>query len=206
TTRRPSAHPASVTAFGNGAAAPVVGDVGGYVLELEAFVASLHHVAGATADGGVAIVLRAEPLVAQRVIGFGAGDDGAERLSFLRGAADRYRDAQRRVDHGAAGSGIGRGGAATVVGGVGGDDLEMVTFVSLLHHVARAAADRGGVIVLRAEPLIAQRVVALGAGDDGAEGLAFLRRPADRYRDARDLVDDRGGRIAGRRGCAAVVG
>src|SRR5262249_57570728 len=106
--------------------------------------------------------------------------------------------------------GAGRGGAAIVLGRVGDDDLELVTLVALLHLIARAGgvgdvapgmpAVRGGL------PLVGQRVVILEAGDDGVERVVCLRRPADRHRDARCLVDDRRGRIAGyRSGEAAIV-
>src|SRR6266478_5941509 len=152
--------------------------------------------------------------------------DGAQRLSFLRGAADRGRGGEGQgdvADRGGRRTGRGRAGAAIAVGGglddaqdmafvgfgdgvggggragdvdpvagpliaghrsvvvVGGGrlDLDREALVALGDQVGRAGADRGGVVVGRAVPGVADRVVGLPGRSGGGQRLAFLRGAAD---------------------------
>src|SRR5207302_356366 len=79
---------------------------------------------------------------------------------------------------------------------------DALALVALGDRVARAGAQHGGA----GGPRIAQDVVALRAGDDGGEGLAFLGGAADGRADARRGVDDAAGRGARGGAAAAVVG
>src|SRR5262249_60101369 len=66
--------------------------------------------------------------------------------ALLRSADGGRADRRRRVDDGGRGSAGRRGGDAVVVGG-GGLDLELEALVALLHLIAGAGADHGGVVV-----------------------------------------------------------
>src|SRR6185437_9172591 len=171
---------------------------GGDHLEGRAFVGFLDQVGRAGADRGGVVVGRAEPLVGDGVVAVTRRGRGGQRLAFLGSAAD-YGSAHRRrgVDH-RGGRQAGPGHRQTLFVGRRGDHLEGRAFVGLLDQVGRAGADRGGVVVGRAEPLVGDGVVAVAGGCRGGQRLAFLGGAAD-YGSAhrRRGVDHRGRRQAG---------
>src|SRR6202007_1314362 len=94
------------------------------------------------------------PGIAEAIVGLIAGDHGAERLAFLRGAGDRHRNAGGGVDHGRAGGGLGIA-AAVVFGGGGDRQRDGAAFVALGDDVAGGGAER----VAAGGPGIAEAIV-----------------------------------------------
>src|SRR6202007_2690992 len=137
----------------------------------------LDQVGRAAADGGGVAVGRAEPLVADGVVALaGGGRSGEGRPLLDRPRNGRGGHRRGRVQHLGGGGAGGADGGAVVVGGRG-HRLEGEALVAFLDQVGRAAADGGGVAVGRAEPLVADGVVALAGGGRSGEGRPLLDRP-----------------------------
>src|SRR6185312_12263115 len=169
-------------------------------LEGRAFVGLLDQVGRARPDRGGVVVGRAEPLVGDGIVAVAGRGRGGQRLAFLGGARDQRRRYRRRgVDH-RGGRQAGPGHRQTLFVGRRGDHLEGRALVGLLDQVGRAGADRGGVVVGRAEPLVGDGVVAVAGGCRGGQRLAFLGGARDHGSAHRRCgVDHRGRRQAGRR-------
>src|SRR5207248_1040035 len=151
--------------------AVVVGG-GGLGRDGEAFVAFLHHIAGAAADRALEAVGRAEPLIGDGVVALSGAGRGAERLAFLCGGSGVVRGQARSRIERRRGGGAGLDRRQALLIGRRRHHVERVAFIALADEIA--GAGRALDVDAVALPAIGDGVVALPGARRGGERLAFL--------------------------------